>query len=181
MSKVAKNPETSAPGAPEEQVKAPGISRRTLLAGGASAAFVGLAGSMGAKAQYSGIMEEGLGVPFRLPMGALNYLDRNQYIHNMEIISYTEGGPISSGEPLMTMWASGSRRLIASEQGWLDVTDPRKPEVIDLGMRMRGTVSFQESTGKWIFMRTHGEPLTGAEPGHPFGHWHDEVYRMSIS
>ena len=44
MSKVAKNPETSASAAPEEQVKLPGISRRTLLAGGASAAFVGLAG-----------------------------------------------------------------------------------------------------------------------------------------
>jgi len=181
MTKVANNSEAGATETPADDVKPATVSRRKVLAGGASAAFVGLAGSMGARAQYSGIMEEGLGVPFRLPMGALNYLDRNQYIHNMEIISYTEGGPISSGEPLMTMWARGSRRMIASEQGWLDVSDPRKPEIIDLGMRMRGTVSFQESTGKWIFMRTHGEPLTGAEPGYPYGHWHEEVYRKSVS
>lgn len=157
------------------------LSRRKVLAGGASAALLGLAGPMLARAQYSGLMEDGGGVPFRLPMGALNYLDRNEYISNMEIISFIEGPQLSSGEPLMTMWARGKQRMIASGNGWLDITNPRKPKIIDLGRNMRGTVSFQESNGKWIFMESHGQPLTGAGPGHPHGRWHDEVFRKAVS
>ncbi|MFQ6004817.1 MAG: LVIVD repeat-containing protein [Woeseia sp.] len=157
------------------------MSRRQVLAGGASVALVGLVGVTDTRAQYTGIMEGGGGVPFRLPMGALNYLDRNQYIHNMDIISFAEGSPMRSGEPLMSMWARGSQRLITTGNGWLDVSNPRRPKNIDLGMPMRGTISFQESTGKWIFMRTHGEPLTGAGPGQPHGRWHEEVFRRAVS
>ena len=165
----------------QREYKPAGVSRRQVLAGSASVALVGLAGAMGARAQYTGIMEGGGGVPFRLPMGALNYLDRDQYIHNMEIISFTEGAAMRAGEPLMSMWARGSQRLISTVNGWLDVSNPRKPKNIDMGMPMRGTVSFQESTGKWIFMRTHGEPLTGAGPGQPHGRWHEEVFREASS
>ena len=114
-------------------------------------------------------MEGGLGVPFRLPSGALNYLDRNEYINNMEIISFIEGPQIRSGEPLMVMWARGAQRMLPAGSGWLDVSNPRNPEYIDVGMDMNGTVSYQESTGKWILMRTHGQPLSGAGPGFPFG------------
>ena len=72
-----------------------GVSRRDVLKGTAGAALAGLSAS--AAAQYSGLMEGGLGVPFRLPLGALNYLDRNQYIHNMAILSYPEGRQLASG------------------------------------------------------------------------------------
>ena len=126
-------------------------------------------------------MEGGLGVPFRLPMGALNYLDRNQYINNMEIISFTEGLQIRSGEPLMAMWARGAQRLLPAGSGWLDVTNPREPEYIDVGMSFRGAVSFQESTGKWIFMGTHGEPLPTRNWQFPHGRWHDEILRQATS
>ncbi|MCZ6585898.1 MAG: twin-arginine translocation signal domain-containing protein, partial [Gammaproteobacteria bacterium] len=149
-----------------------GVSRRDVLKGTAGAALAGLSAS--AAAQYSGLMEGGLGVPFRLPLGALNFLDRNQYIHNMEIISYTEGPQIASGEPLMNMWARGDRRLLPTNNGWLDLSNPRDPEIIDLGMAMRGTVAFQESTGKWIFMSRHGQPLSGASPQYPHGRYHEE-------
>ncbi len=71
--------------AQDEQHSRNGISRRDILKGTAGAAIAGLSAS--ATAQYSGLMEGGLGLPFRLPMGALNYLDRNQYIHNMESMS----------------------------------------------------------------------------------------------
>ncbi len=154
------------------------ISRREVLKGTAGAALAGL--SVSATAQYSGLMEGGLGLPFRLPMGALNYLDRNQYLHNMEIISYTEGPQISSGEPLMTMWARGDRRLLPTNIGWLDLSNPRDPEIIDLGMNIRGTVSFQESTGKWLFMSRHGQPLSGASPQYPHGRYHEENYRQAV-
>jgi len=140
MSRIRKNPELPEAENASESDKPARLSRRQVLAGGASIAVAGLAGAMGARAQYTGVMEDGLGVPFRLPMGALNYLDRNQYINNMEIISYVEGPQISSGEPLMTMWARGSRRLIASSNGWLDITNPRKPEIMDLGLRMQGNI-----------------------------------------
>ena len=133
------------PRVPRSKEKVDGVTRRQVLAGAAGATLAGLADP--AHAQYSGIMEGGLEVPFRLPLGALNYLDRNEYIHNMEIISYIEGPQIWSGEPLMSMWARGEQRRIAASRGWLDVTDPRNPEYTDVGIG-QGTVAYQESTGK---------------------------------
>ena len=47
-----------------------------------------------------------------LPLGSLTYLDKKQYIHNMEIISHLPGATISGGEPLMAMWAKGKQRLL---------------------------------------------------------------------
>ena len=40
-----------------------------------------------AEAEKSSVMPGGGVVPLRMPAGALNYLDRNQYISNMEIVS----------------------------------------------------------------------------------------------
>ena len=159
--------------------KSRGVNRRQVLAGAAGAALSSMVGS--GRAQYSGLMEGGGTVPFRLPLGALNYLDRNEYIENMEIISYVDGPQISSGDPLMAMWARGAQRLLPAGNGWLDVSNPRDPEYIDIGMRIRGTVSYQESTARWIFIRTHGQPLSGAMPGVPHGRYHEEVFRKAVS
>jgi hypothetical protein len=156
-----------------------GLSRREVLKGAAGAAVAGLSAT--AEAQYSGLMEGGLGVPFRLPMGALNYLDRNEYIHNMEIVSYTENHPIQSGEPLMAMWARGDERLLPTTNGWLDISRPRDPQFVDAGARIQGAIAFQESTNKWIMMRTHGQPLSGAVPEFPHGRYHEENFRRAVS
>ena len=83
------------------------VSRRDLLKGAASVALGSMAGVTGARAQYSGLTPGGGEVPFRLPSGAMNYLDRNEYIHNMEIVSHLSGPSVDSGEPLMAMWARG--------------------------------------------------------------------------
>ena len=48
------------------------VSRRQVLAGASSAALVGLAGSMGAQAQYTGIMEEGGGRFFNSSFAHVN-------------------------------------------------------------------------------------------------------------
>ncbi len=82
-----------------------GLSRRSLLkgVGGAALAAAGasLASVMSARAQVGGL-EPGPVVPtFRLPSGSLSYLDRKQYIHNMEVVSHISGATISGGEPLM--------------------------------------------------------------------------------
>ena len=91
-----------------------GISRRSLLRGAAGAALVTaaarFAGTLSARAQVGGL-EPGPVVPtFRLPSGSLNYLDRKEYIHNMEIISHLSGPSISGGEPLTALWAKGKQR-----------------------------------------------------------------------
>ena len=76
---------------------------------------------------------------------------------------------------------AGAQRMLPAGSGWLDVSNPRNPEYIDGGMDMNGTVSYQESTGKWILMRTHGQPLSGAGPGFPFGRYHEEKFREAVS
>src|SRR5450759_194589 len=72
-----------------------GLSRRTLLKNAAGAVIAAsgaaLGSAVGARAQAQGSMAGGGAVPLRLPLGAMNYLDRNQYIHNMEIHSHLPG------------------------------------------------------------------------------------------
>src|SRR5215212_11153976 len=101
------------------------VSRRGLLRGGAAAAAIGAAGS--ASAQLYGSMEGGGTVPLRLPAGVLDYLDRKEYIHNMEVHAHLPGAALQGGEPLTGFWAKGQRRLIPSGGGFLDVTEPAKP------------------------------------------------------
>src|SRR5580704_1412102 len=104
------------------------LSRRSMLRTAAGfalgAAASGLAGS--ARGQEQGIMPDGGTVPYRLPMGALNYVDQKQYIHNMEIHAHfpTKGGvTIGGGEPLTTLWARGKQRMIPGSGGFIDISD----------------------------------------------------------
>lgn len=140
------------------------LSRRALLTGGAALAGLTVAG---AKAQVTGIMPGGGSVPFRLPMGALTYLDRKQYIHNMELIVHAEGVRISGGEPQMNMWAKGERRLIQGNGGWFDVTDAKKPVMIHTKERTGGCIAYNEKLKKWIMMTSAAQPLSSANPEYP--------------
>ena len=81
-----------------------------MAAIGATAA--GLAGGIAARAQVQGLYTSNVPPEIPLPLGALTYLDRKQYIHNMEIISHLPGATVSGGEPLMSMWAKGRQRLL---------------------------------------------------------------------
>src|SRR5512141_703527 len=118
------------------------LTRRQLLAGVAGVAGAAVAGAVGAKAQVTGIMAGGGTVPLRRPLGSLDFLDRKQYISNMEIVSFTPGVTIWGGEPLMNMWARGRQRLINAEGAWLDVTDPKKPVVVKASARVGGCVVY---------------------------------------
>ena len=75
------------------------MDRRSLLKKTADAALgvaaAGLTGALGARAQVSGLTPDGAIPPFRLPLGSLDYLDRKQYIHNMDIISHLPGASIA--------------------------------------------------------------------------------------
>src|SRR5690242_20173918 len=84
-----------------------GMNRRSLLkkvAGAAlGAAAVSLTG-VGARGQVTGLYTSNEPPEIPLAMGALTYLDRKQYIHNMEIQAHLPGVTITGGEPLCVMW-----------------------------------------------------------------------------
>jgi hypothetical protein len=161
-----------------------GISRRSLLKGAAfAAASAGLADAIRAHAQVTGL-EPGPEMPpfFRLPMGSLNYLDRKQYIHNMEIISHLSGSTISGGEPLMAMWARGKQRLLPAGGGFVDVSDAKNPAVLNKRVvQGNGTVTYNTSLKKWIMMCTAAHPLTGAVPEFPHGQYDKELRDRVLS
>lgn len=151
-----------------------GISRRTLIRGAVAAAGAGFASALGVKAQVTGVMPGGGTIPLRLPKGALPYLDPKQYAHNMEIISFTPGIEFNGGEPLMNLWAKGVRRMLPGGEGWLDISDPRKPEIIETAVKPRGCIAYNTRLGKWIAMGSAGQPITSSRPAFPHGQHHEE-------
>jgi hypothetical protein len=185
----------SAPG--NRKKRSGGISRRALLKGtvaGAAlqaivqgaggtilAAGTGLAGAVEARAQATGLEPGGGEVPFRQPMGMLNYLDRKQYIHNMKIHAHLPGVMVSGGEPLMNLWAKGARRVLTGGNGFVDITNPLKPEVISNNV-WEGSlpgVAFQTKTKKWILTAAAQEPTDTPNPQHPNGRFDPERLAQS--
>lgn len=153
-----------------------GLSRRAVLKGILGAAGASVAGAVSAGAQVTGLMPGGGKVPLRLPLGALNYIDHGQYVFNMEVHAFLKGARIVSGEPLMVMWARGSQRLLPAGDGWVDISDPRKPVLISTGQtRVGGCVAYNTKLRKWIMMTSAGQPLTAATPEFPYGQYHREL------
>lgn len=115
-------------------------------------------------------------MPFRLPLGALPYLDKHEYISNMEIVSFLPGVTVSGGEPLMNLWARGKQRMLPADGGnWLDITEPRKPVIMKSSARAGGCVVYNTKIKKWIAMSSAGQPITRAVPGFPYGQYHKEI------
>jgi hypothetical protein len=164
----------------ESVTKRSGLSRRELIksAGGAllTAAGAGLIGAIGARAQNAGLYTSNLPPELPLPMGSLNYLDQKQYIHNMEIISHLSGSTISGGEPLMVMWAKGKERLLPAAGGFVDISEPKNPVVLNKGViKGAGCVAYNTKLKKWIMMCTAAQPLSGAVPEYPHGQYDKEL------
>lgn len=154
-----------------------GVSRRALLKGTAGAAIAGLAGTMGAQAQVTGVMPGGGTIPFRLPAGSLDYLDPNQYIHNMEIHTHVSGRTVDGGEPLMGMWARGAQRMLpVRREGWMDISDARNPEFVSTGSTHMGKscVVYNTELRKWIAVESASPPIPRHTPQYPHGQYHDE-------
>ncbi len=146
------------------------MTRRDLLKGTAGAALAavgaGIAGAASVMAQKPGAPEGGV-LPFRPPLGSLTYLDQKEYIQNMEIISFLPGPAISSGEPLMAMWARGKQRLLPAGGGWVDISDPKKPVAMSAGTsgpRPGGCVVYNTRLKKWIAMSSAQAPLLSVYP-----------------
>jgi hypothetical protein len=177
MSNVRKDGENNPASEPGEQKATRGLNRRDILKATAGAAFAGVVvGAAGpAHAQYTGLMPEGGTVPFRLPLGAMNYLDRNQYIGNMEILSHTPEVQTAGGEPLMAMWARGGTRLLPASGGWLDVSNPRNPEIVESSNPIQGCIAYNTELKKWLMVSSESQPLSAATPEFPHGRYHDEA------
>jgi hypothetical protein len=129
-----------------------------------------------------GVMPGGGVVPLRLPAGALNYLDRNQYISNMEIISYFPSVNLMIfGDEHSCMWVRGTRRLIAFQDGWMDITDPLKATVIrESGLGTFQSCVYSGRLKKWIRVISYQMPLTPGTPQYPRGKYHAEYARKAI-
>jgi hypothetical protein len=154
------------------------LTRRSLL----GAAAAGVAGSLVAKAQVTGLTPDGGTPPFPLALGALNFLDRKSYIHNMEMHAMLPGSTISGGEPLMAMWAKGKQRLLPANGGFVDVSEATKPVVLNKGVvKGNGAVVFKTDLKKWIMMCTAAAPLTSATPEFPHGAYDKELRDRSVN
>ncbi|MFI5057339.1 MAG: LVIVD repeat-containing protein [Candidatus Acidiferrales bacterium] len=180
MSKVRHGANSSEGNGNESGRKREGLSRRELLKGTAgavlAAAGAGLAGALGGRAQNAGLYTSNLPPELPLPLGSLNYLDRKQYIHNMEIVSHLSGSTISGGEPLMVLWAKGKQRLLPAGGGFVDISEPKNPVVLNKGViKGGGCVAYNTKLKKWIMMCTAAQPLTGAILAFPHGQYDKEL------
>src|ERR1700733_2991439 len=160
--------------------------RRKMLKGTAGsliiAAGTGFKGACSVWGQVEGVKKGGGTVPYRLPMGAMDHLDRNQYIHNMEIHAHLSGASISGGEPLTTMWAKGKQRVLPASGGMVDISDGRNPTVINKGVIKGGLpgVAYNSNLKKWVLMAASAAPLTSASPEYPGGQYSPELRAKAI-
>jgi hypothetical protein len=180
MSRMGKNSDARNSNTRDSAKEPSTLSRRDLLKNSATALMAaaagGLAGTLGLRGQSSGLYTSSLPPELPLPMGSLMYLDRKQYIHNMEIVSHLSGSTISGGEPLMVMWAKGKQRLLPAGGGFVDVSDPKNPTVLNKGViKGPGCVAYNTKLKKWIMMATAAQPLTGAVPEYPHGQYDKEL------
>jgi hypothetical protein len=168
--------------------KIDGLTRRSLLKNAAgvilAAASGGLTGVTRLCAQVEGSMPGGGTLPFRLPMGAMDHLDRKQYIHNMEIHSHLPNAgsiTVGGGEPLTTMWARGAQRLIPASGGFIDISDGRNPVVLNKGLCQGfvSNVAYNTKLKKWILINSAGMPITDPNPQYPHGQY-DKEYRDKV-
>ncbi len=158
-----------------------GFSRRSLLKSAVGAAVgataAGFAGPIGTLAQVQGLYTTDTSPKIALPMGSLTYIDKKQYIHNMEIISHISGASISGGEPLMVMWAKGKQRLLPSGGDFVDISEAKNPVLLNKKRVTMGggPVVYNTKLKKWIMMCTAAQPLTSATPQYPHGQYDKEL------
>ncbi len=158
------------------------LTRRSLFKNTAGAISGAMLGAAAARAQVTGLIPGGGTPPFPLALGALDYLDKKQYAHNMEIVAHVPGSTISGGEPLMALWARGKQRLLPANGGFVDISNPKNPVVMNRGVtRGGGAVVYNTKLKKWLMMCTAAAPLTSATPEFPNGAYDKELRDRSVN
>ena len=147
------------------------LSRRGFIAGTAGA-MAAAAGISRAAAQVRGTMAGGGTVPFRLPMGALDFLDGKQYVHNLEIHAQLKApGSVGNDGATCPLWVKGAQRIFPASG--IDITDPRKPFVA-MKPVPGGCLAYATHLKKWIVVNSGFVSLTSPTPQYPHGQYHKE-------
>jgi hypothetical protein len=181
MSKIRKA--SASPRNNAEQLAGTGkeFSRRSLLKSALGAAVgataAGFVGATNSRAQVQGLYTSNTPPEIPLPLGSLTFLDKKQYIHNMEVISHLPGAGISGGEPLMVMWAKGKQRLLPAGGDFIDVSEAKNPVALNKKRVIQGggAVVYNTKLKKWIMMCTAAQPLTSANIQYPHGQYDKEL------
>ena len=96
---------------------------------------------------------------------SIGELDRNMYVHNMEVHGHLFGGTRRNEE--MEMMAIGERRFLFQQTAVVEVTNPLQPKIISEGTYVGGgdiQLAFNKSVGKWILIASSDVPSTSSHP-----------------
>ena len=166
------------------------LSRRDVLKSAAGTMFAAAGASVAgifagnAAAQISGTTPGGGAVPLRLPMCAVDELDRNQYIQNMEIHAHLSVANLYQGDRVTSpLWVKGSQRLLLCGGGrFVDITDPRNPVLTnEESIGGNGDLAYATHLKKWIIMTGRGPIITAPNPQYPKGKYHEEYAARSTN
>jgi len=132
--------------------------------------------------KYPGVMEGGGTVPLRIPAGALDFLDRNSYSWNMEVVAHYPDIQVDIfGDEYSCMWAKGKRRMIAYAGGWIDITEPKKVEVVkEEGLFQFQSCVYNQKLKKWIRVVAHQMQLTPGTQEFPRGKYHQAYAEKAL-
>ncbi len=97
---------------------------------------------------------------------SLDHLDRNMYVHNMQVHTHLFPGTRRNDE--IEMMAIGERRYLFQQETVIDVTDPLQPKVVSEGS-FAGSgdiqLAYNGAIGKWILVSSADVPPTSSHPG----------------
>jgi len=97
---------------------------------------------------------------------SLKYLDRNTYVHNMDVHGHLFAGERRNGE--MEMMAIGDRRFLFQQATVIEITNPLQPKIINKEAYIGDgdiQLAFNKSLRKWILISSADVPSTSSHPG----------------
>jgi hypothetical protein len=106
--------------------------------------------------------------------GSLDHLDRNTYIHNMQVRGHLFPGQRRNEE--IEMMAIGERRFLFQQATVIEVTHPLEPKVLKEEAYVgEGDIqlAFNSSLGRWILVTSADVPSTSSHPGADHGKYDD--------
>ena len=94
---------------------------------------------------------------------SIDHLDRNLYVHNMEVHGHLFEGQRRNAE--IEMMAIGERRFLLQQTAVIEVTDPLQPKVISEDSYIGGgdiQLGYNKSLHKWILLTSADVPSTSS-------------------
>jgi hypothetical protein len=146
------------------------------MGAGFAAAGIGMTSEVAAQILGTTGRDGGGSAPLRKPACFLDHLDRNEYIHNMEILSFVKGrGGVGNDSVGPVMWARGAQRVLPNMA--IDISDPKKPVVMGepttpFGGPIGGPLGYVTRLKKWVAIQQSGRQGWTPTPEYPQGQYH---------